>query len=94
MNTKKITALALAALMAAGSTATSFAVNKVDGPSTTDKDRPLSFNDANIYEEDDGVLKPSNDFRPGDTLYIRLYENPSTDKKFEDKKDDMKVYAD
>ena len=94
MNTKKITALALAALMAAGSTATSFAVNKVDGPSTTDKDRPLSFNDANIYEEDDGVLKPSNDFRPGDTLYIRLYEDPSTDKKFEDKKDDMKVYAD
>ena len=94
MNTKKITALALAALMAAGSTATSFAVNKVDGPSTTDKDRPLSFNDANIYEEDDGVLKPSNDFRPGDTLYIRLNEDPSTDKKFEDKKDDMKVYAD
>ena len=68
MNTKKITALALAALMAAGSTATSFAVNKVDGPTDTGKDRPLSFNDAAIYEESDGVLKKSNDFRPGDTL--------------------------
>ena len=94
MNTKKITALALAALMAAGSTATAFAVNKVDGPATTDKDRPLSFEDAAIYEESDGVLKESNDFRPGDTLYIRLKEDSSTDKKIEDKKDDMKVYAD
>ena len=94
MNTKKITALALAALMAAGSTATAFAVNKVDGPATTDKDRPLSFNDAAIYEESDGVLKKSNDFRPGDTLYIRLDQMSTTDKKIEDKKDDMKVYAD
>ena len=94
MNTKKITALALAALMAAGSTATSFAVNKVDGPATPDKDRPLSFNDAAIYEESDGVLKKSNDFRPGDTLYIRLDQMSTTDKKIEDKKDDMKVYAD
>ena len=94
MNTKKITALVLAALMAAGSTATSFAVNKVDGPATTDKDRPLSFEDAAIYEESDGVLKKSNDFRPGDTLYIRLDQMSTTDKKIEDKKDDMKVYAD
>ena len=94
MNTKKITALALAALMAAGSTATSFAVNKVDGPTDTGKDRPLSFNDAAIYEESDGVLKKSNDFRPGDTLYIRLDQMSTTDKKIEDKKDDMKVYAD
>ena len=95
MKTKKITALVLAALMAAGSTATSFAVNKVDGPATTDKDRPLSFNDAAIYEESDGVLKKSNDFRPGDTLYIRLDElNANGDKKIEDEKDDMNVYAD
>ena len=94
MKTKKITALVLAALMAAGSTATSFAVNKVDGPATTDKDRPLSFNDAAIYEESDGVLKKSNDFRPGDTLYIRLDQMSTTDKKIEDKKDDMNVYAD
>ena len=95
MKTKKITALVLAALMAAGSTATSFAVNKVDGSSATSKDRPLSFEDAAIYEESDGVLKKSNDFRPGDTLYIRLNEmNTTGDKKSEDKKDDMKVYAD
>ena len=95
MKTKKITALVLAALMAAGSTATSFAVNKVDGSATTTKDRPLAFEDAAIYEESDGVLKKSNDFRPGDTLYIRLNEmNTTGDKKSEDKKDDMKVYAD
>ena len=95
MNTKKITALALAALMAAGSTATSFAVNNVvDAGNDLSNDRPLTFKDMNIYEEDDGVLKKSNDFRPGDTLYIRLDELSTTDKKVEDEKDDMKVYAD
>ena len=96
MNTKKITALALAALMAAGSTATSFADNYVaNAGNDLDAKRPLTFNDDVIYEENDGVLKPSDDFRPGDTLYIRLDElNSNGDKKIEDEKDDMKVYAD
>ena len=96
MKTKKITALVLAALMAAGTTATAFADSDVvnRGGDLDDK-RPLTFNDETIYENEDGVLTPSTDFRPGDTLYIRLDElNANGDKKIEDEKDDMKVYAD
>ena len=94
MKTKKITALVLAALMAAGTTAfaDSDVVNR--GGDLDDK-RPLTFNDETIYENEDGVLTPSTDFRPGDTLYIRLDElNANGDKKIEDEKDDMNVYAD
>lgn len=96
MKTKKITALVLAALMAAGTTATAFADSDVvnRGGDLDDK-RPLTFNDETIYENEDGVLTPSTDFRPGDTLYIRLDElNSNGDKKIEDEKDDMNVYAD
>lgn len=96
MKTKKITALVLAAVMAAGTTATAFADSDVvnRGGDLDDK-RPLTFNDETIYENEDGVLTPSTDFRPGDTLYIRLDElNANGDKKIEDEKDDMNVYAD
>ena len=97
MKTKKITALVLAAMMAAGSTVPAFAdSNVVNAGNDKDAKRPLTFNDETIYEKnDDGVLTPSTDFRPGDTLYIRLDElNANGDKKIEDEKDDMNVYAD
>lgn len=96
MKTKKITALVLAALMAAGTTATAFAdCDVVNAGGDKDAKRPLTFNDETIYENEDGVLTPSTDFRPGDTLYIRLDElNANGDKKIEDEKDDMNVYAD
>ena len=96
MKTKKITALVLAALMAAGTTATAFAdCDVINAGGDKDAKRPLTFNDETIYENEDGVLTPSTDFRPGDTLYIRLDElNANGDKKIEDEKDDMKVYAD
>ncbi len=96
MKTKKITALVLAALMAAGTTATAFADSDVvNRGGDLDAKRPLTFNDETIYENEDGVLTPSTDFRPGDTLYIRLDElNANGDKKIEDEKDDMNVYAD
>ena len=96
MKTKKITALVLAALMAAGTTATAFAdCDVVNAGGDKDPKRPLTFNDETIYENEDGVLTPSTDFRPGDTLYIRLDElNANGDKKIEDEKDDMNVYAD
>lgn len=96
MKTKKITALVLAALMAAGTTATAFAdCDVVNAGGNLDDKRPLTFNDETIYENEDGVLTPSTDFRPGDTLYIRLDElNANGDKKIEDEKDDMNVYAD
>lgn len=96
MKTKKITALVLAAVMAAGTTATAFAdCDVINAGGNLDDKRPLTFNDETIYENEDGVLTPSTDFRPGDTLYIRLDElNANGDKKIEDEKDDMKVYAD
>lgn len=96
MKTKKITALVLAALMAAGTTATAFADSDVvNAGGNLDDKRPLTFNDETIYENEDGVLTPSTDFRPGDTLYIRLDElNANGDKKIEDEKDDMNIYAD
>ncbi|HIY81286.1 MAG TPA: hypothetical protein H9678_04205 [Firmicutes bacterium] len=96
MKTKKITALVLAAVMAAGTTATAFAdCDVINAGGNLDDKRPLTFNDETIYENEDGVLTPSTDFRPGDTLYIRLDElNSNGDKKIEDEKDDMKVYAD
>ena len=96
MKTKKITALVLAAVMAAGTTATAFAdCDVINAGGNLDDKRPLTFNDETIYENEDGVLTPSTDFRPGDTLYIRLDElNANGDKKIEDEKDDMNVYAD
>ena len=87
MNTKKITALALAALMAAGSTATAFA-------DAADKDKALTFGSkGNLYGEDDGVIVKDDDnkFNPGDTIYVQLKaDKDATDKEI----DRMKVYAD
>lgn len=89
MNTKKITALALAALMAAGSTSTVFA-------DAADKDKALVFGDATgktLYGEDDGVIVKDGDnkFNPGDTIYVQLKaDGDATDKEI----DRMKVYAD
>ena len=87
MNTKKITALALAALMAAGSTATAFA-------DAADKDKALTFGSkGNLYGEDDGVIVKDDDnkFNPGDTIYVELKaDKDATDKEI----DRMKVYAD
>ena len=87
MNTKKITALALAALMAAGSTSTVFA-------DAADKDKALTFGSKGIlYGEDDGVIVKDgdNEFNPGDTIYVQLKaDGDATDKEI----DRMKVYAD
>ena len=89
MNTKKITALALAALMAAGTTSTAFA-------DLADKDKALVFGDATgktLYGEDDGVIVKDgdNEFNPGDTIYVELKaDKDATDKEI----DRMKVYAD
>ena len=89
MNTKKITALALAALMAAGTTSTAFA-------DLADKDKALVFGDATgktLYGEDDGVIVKDgdNEFNPGDTIYVQLKaDGDATDKEI----DRMKVYAD
>ena len=83
MNTKKITALALAALMAAGTTSTAFAMKADDA---------LDFVDATVYEDNDGVLKKDDDgIAPGDTVYFRLEEDQKADDK--DKKR-LNVYAD
>ena len=87
MNTKKITALALAALMAAGTTSTVFA-------DAADKDKALTFGSKGIlYGEDDGVIVKDgdNEFNPGDTIYVQLKaDKDATDKEI----DRMKVYAD
>ena len=91
MNAKKITSLVLAAIMAAGTTVTAFADVQGSGSTTPDADRPLTFYDDTIYEEKDGVLTPSTDFQPGDTLYIRLNEDEDAETK---DKNRFNVYAD
>ena len=91
MNAKKITSLVLAAVMAAGTTVTAFADVQGSGSTTPDADRPLTFYDDTIYEEKDGVLTPSTDFQPGDTLYIRLNEDEDAETK---DKNRFNVYAD
>ena len=87
MNTKKIMALTLAALMAAGTTTVAFADNAT-------KDRQLEFVDGTIYENVDGVLTVDDgEYAPGDTLYLRLDEYTGADESDSDKKR-MNVYAD
>lgn len=85
MNTKKITALALAALMAAGSTATAFAANGDE----------LTFvgSGKTLYGMDDGVIVKDDDnkFNPGDTIYVRLEDKAGAEDKDIDR---MDVYAD
>ena len=90
MNTKKITALALAALMAAGTTVPAFAADI-----STDKDEALVFDGAAAYEENDDGLLVLDDgvVNPGDSLYFLLKDGSYTgitDKE----RDRINVYAD
>ena len=87
MNAKKITALVLAAIMAAGTSTVAFAA--------ADKDTQLEIiPDSPIYTEDDGVLVVDTDgVAPGDTIYIRLDEYEGADASTKDKKR-FNVYAD
>ena len=102
MNAKKITSLVLAAVMAAGTTVTAFAEIDVSNPGKgLDADRPLAFEDENVYVDRDGILvKNPDEYRPGDTIYIRLSEYTADkskgekDSKIEDEKERMNVYAD
>ena len=90
MNTKKITALALAALMAAGTTTAAFA-------EATDKDKALVFDGTTVYEEnDDGLLVVSdNIINPGDSLYFLLKDGADDGNGITDKeRDRINVYAD
>ena len=92
MNTKKITALALAALMAAGTTSTAFA-GKTDAG---DKKPALVFGSTGVYESDDGVLVAGDgEYAPGDTLYFQLDENTNATAKYDDNdRKRVNVYAD
>ncbi len=94
MNTKKITALALAALMAAGSTSTVFAA--VD---SSNKDKVLEFVDSTgktYYEEnDDGLLVVDQDgVAPGESVYFLLKDNAKVSGIEDKDRDRIKVYAD
>ena len=102
MNAKKITALVLAAMMAVGTSVTAFAEIDVSNPGKgLDADRPLAFEDENVYVDRDGILvKNPDEYRPGDTIYIRLSEYTADkskgekDSKIEDEKERTNVYAD
>ena len=90
MNTKKITALALAALMAAGTTTVAFA-------EATDKDKALVFDGTTVYEEnDDGLLVVTdNIINPGDSLYFLLKDGADDGNGITDKeRDRINVYDD
>ena len=88
MNAKKISALVLAAVMAAGTTTVAFA--------RANEDYPLDIPDRqweNVYVEKDGVLKEvqkGDIVTPGTTLYIRLNEAPEAETKDKNK---SKVWA-
>ena len=92
MNTKKITALALAALMAAGTTSTAFAGQTDAG----DKKPALVFGSTGVYESNDGVLVAGDgEYAPGDTLYFQLDENTNATAKYDDNdRKRVNVYAD
>ena len=91
MNTKKITALALAALMAAGTTATAFA-----DVASADKDKVLVFATGTAYEEnDDGLLVEDKDgVNPGDSIFYRLEDNSSVSGIVDKDRKRINVYAD
>ena len=93
MNAKRLTALALAALMAASTTSVALAA-----PGTVDKDQVLNFYAGAIGDDlymmdEDGYIKAANydDFAPGDTVYIALMQEDSASKKDFDR---MDVYGD
>ena len=86
MNTKKIMALTLAALMAAGTTTAAFAA----------AGNELVFTDATgntLFGEDDGILvkDADNEFAPGDTIYLQLNVNGSPEESDINR---LNVYAD
>ena len=87
MNSKKITALALAALMAVGSTGTVFAVPANGNALDFYEDGVES---TRLYKEVDGVLVPSTNFAPGNAIYIRLDEQTDVESKDAKK---MNLYA-
>lgn len=78
MKAKRLTALALAAVMAASSMSVSFAIST---------DEVLDFAKDGLYyfDEDDNVIKSAEDddyqFRPGDDVYLRLEGTETTSKK-------------
>ena len=78
MKAKRLTALALAAVMAASSMSVSFAIST---------DEVLDFVDGELYyfDEDDNVIRSAEDddyqFRPGDDIYLRLEGTETTSKK-------------
>ena len=90
MNTKKIMALTLAALMAAGTTTAAFA-------EATKKDQALVFTTAAAYEENDDGLLVLDDgvVNPGDSLYFLLKDGADDGNGITDKeRDRINVYAD
>lgn len=77
MKAKRLTALALAALMAASTTSVALASAK------SDYDLDFKMDGYYKYDEDEGRIVPAkyDDFAPGDKIYLRLVEDTSSDKK-------------
>lgn len=93
MKAKRLTALALAALMAASTTSVALAA-----PGDVDKDQALNFyagavGDDLYMMDEDGYIRAAvdGDFAPGDDIYLALKEYPSASST-EFKR--MNVYAD
>ncbi|MEI3579381.1 MAG: hypothetical protein V8Q30_05060 [Acutalibacteraceae bacterium] len=93
MKAKRLTALALAALMAASTTSVALAA-----PGDVDKDQALNFyagavGDDLYMMDEDGYIRAAvdGDFAPGDDIYLALKEFPSASST-EFKR--MNVYAD
>lgn len=93
MKAKRLTALALAALMAASTTSVALAA-----PGDVDKDQALNFyagavGDDLYMMDEDGYIRAAvdGDFAPGDDIYLALKEYPSASST-ELKR--MNVYAD
>ena len=93
MKAKRLTALALAALMAASTTSVALAA-----PGDVDKDQALNFYDGAVGDDlymmdEDGYIRAAvdGDFAPGDDIYLALKEFPSASST-EFKR--MNVYAD
>ena len=93
MKAKRLTALALAALMAASTTSVALAA-----PGDVDKDQALNFyagavGDDLYMMDEDGYIRAAvdGDFAPGDDIYLALKEHPSASST-ELKR--MNVYAD
>ena len=81
MKAKRLTALALAALMTASGTSVAFA-------ETPTKDKPLTFYDGAIGEQlymmdEDGYIVAANngDFAPGDDIYLALQDYDAASKR-------------